>query len=540
MAKITVVGSGASGIHFALSALKKGHQVTMLDVGYSPPASVNPDDTYAELKEKLADPVVYFLGKNFESVIPPDFDQEIYEFPPHKMVIFKIVPGFRYHSTGFDPLFSFARGGLAEAWTGGCYPFSEKDLEHFPFDFNEIKPYYEEVARRIGVIGDDDDLAAFFPLHKYLLPPLELDEHSKLLYDHYEKNRARFQKKMGVFMGRSRIATLSQAQGDRKACDYSGRCLWGCPTDSLYVPSLTLKECLTYDNFQYLPGVLVRYFKYDSRNRITKVVVDYIDENSTGELAVDNLVLGAGTLSSTKIFLDSIYRHSGEIVKLGGLMDNRQVLVPFINLKMVGKNYNPDTYQYHQLAIGFESDDGDQYIHGQITTVKTALMHPAIQQIPLDLKMATFLTRNLHAALGVININFCDYRREENVVSIEPDHDSPDTQNTKLKIVYQPASEEKENIKAAMKKVKRFLRKLGVVVPPGMAHIRPMGASVHYSGTIPMTVEPQQRSVTPQGQCRDFENLFFVDGTSFSFLPAKNLTFTLMANAARVADKNFG
>ena len=90
-----------------------------------------------------------------------------------------------------------------------------------------------------------------------------------------------------------------------------------------------------------------------------------------------------------------------------------------------------------------------------------------------------------------------------------------------------------------MKRVKRFLRKLGVVVPPGMAHVRPMGASVHYSGTLPMTVDSQTRSITPLGKSRDFENLFFVDGTSFSFLPAKNLTFTLMANAARVADKNF-
>lgn len=539
MAKITVVGSGASGIHFALSALKKGHQVIMLDVGYSSPTIVNPDNSYTELKANLEDPVAYFLGKEFESVIPPDFDQEIYEFPPHKMFIFKIAPGFRFASTGFEPLFSFARGGLAEAWTGGCYPFNEKDLEPFPFDFKEIKPYYEEVAKRIGVIGDDDDMATFFPLHDYLLPPLELDEHSSLLYKNYEKKRIQFQKKFGVFMGRSRIATLSKDIGDRKACDYSGRCLWGCPSDSLYVPSLTLKECRKYDNFQYIPGVLVRYFKFNAQNRILKVVVEYLDKKSSGELDVDNLVLGAGTLSSTKIFMDSVYHHSGEILKLWGLMDNRQILVPFINLKMVGKDYNPDTYQYHQLAIGFESDNGSEYIHGQITTVKTALMHPAIQQIPLDLKMATFLTRNLHAGLGVININFCDYRREENFVSIEPVNDSTGKKNTILKIFYKPAIEEKENIKMIMKKVKRFLRELGVIVPPGMAHERPMGASVHYSGTLPMTSDSHKLSVTPNGQSRDFENLFFVDGTSFSFLPAKNLTFTLMANAARVADKNF-
>jgi choline dehydrogenase-like flavoprotein len=66
-----------------------------------------------------------------------------------------------------------------------------------------------------------------------------------------------------------------------------------------------------------------------------------------------------------------------------------------------------------------------------------------------------------------------------------------------------------------------------------------MGASVHYSGTLPMSKEPKPRTLSPNCKSHDFENLYIVDGTSFPFLPAKNLTFTLMANAARVADKEF-
>jgi choline dehydrogenase-like flavoprotein len=66
-----------------------------------------------------------------------------------------------------------------------------------------------------------------------------------------------------------------------------------------------------------------------------------------------------------------------------------------------------------------------------------------------------------------------------------------------------------------------------------------MGASVHYAGTIPMTREAAPFTATPEGRSRDFQNLWFVDGTTFPFLPAKNLTFTLMANAARIADRAF-
>jgi choline dehydrogenase-like flavoprotein len=45
----------------------------------------------------------------------------------------------------------------------------------------------------------------------------------------------------------------------------------------------------------------------------------------------------------------------------------------------------------------------------------------------------------------------------------------------------------------------------------------------------PFTVSPECRSW-------DYDNLIVADGATFPFLPAKNLTFTLMANAVRVAE----
>ncbi|MCK4890948.1 MAG: hypothetical protein KAS97_13515, partial [Candidatus Aminicenantes bacterium] len=65
MSRITVVGSGPSGVHFALSLLKKGHDVEMIDVGFSGEVPVNPNDSFNELKDNLEDPVKYFLGENF-------------------------------------------------------------------------------------------------------------------------------------------------------------------------------------------------------------------------------------------------------------------------------------------------------------------------------------------------------------------------------------------------------------------------------------------------------------------------------------------
>jgi choline dehydrogenase-like flavoprotein len=57
---------------------------------------------------------------------------------------------------------------------------------------------------------------------------------------------------------------------------------------------------------------------------------------------------------------------------------------------------------------------------------------------------------------------------------------------------------------------------------------------VHYAGLLPMTRTAEPLTTSPDGRSRDFENLYLVDGVTFPFLPAKNITFTLMANAVRI------
>jgi len=532
--KVTVIGSGPSGIHFALSLLKKGYSVDMLDVGFSGVSPVNPKDSFNELKDNLDDPVKYFLGENFEAVVGTD-SSSVYEFPPHKQYIFDNPEDYKMELHGFEPHVSFARGGLAEAWTGGSYPYNDSDLKDFPFNYSDIEPFYNEIAERIGIIGLDDDLTRFFPFHKNLMSPLDLDEHSRLLFEKYEKNKEKLNKKFGMYLGRSRIATLSSDKGSRKKCDYSGRCQWGCPSDSLYVPSLTLNECLTYRNFNYINGILVKYFEYDSKKNITSVIGFDLEKKEERRFKIKTLALAAGTIASSRIFLESLRKEEGKIIKLSGLMDNRQILAPFINLQMIGKQFDPDTYQYHQLAVGIDMENPEEYIHGQITTLKTGMMQPPFQSMPLDFKTGIYLGRHLHSSLGVVNINLYDTRRKENYLTLSEDNGG----GSRLVINYKPPENEKETIKFSLKKIGKFFGKLGAVVPMFQVQLRPMGASVHYSGTIPMSEKKQPMTVSPNCRSNDFSNLYIVDGSTFPFLPSKNITFTLMANAARIAESEF-
>ena len=536
MDEITIVGSGASGVHFALSLLRKGYRVTMFDVGYKSPQPIYPNDSFNELKRKINDPVKYFLGEEYQALIFRNSDSEYYGFPPSKDYIFRSIPNNEVRNIGFKPLLSFAQGGLAEAWTGGCYPFTDDDLKDFSFSYEDIKPHYEEVSRRIGVTGVEDDLVDYFPYHNGLMNPTELDEHAQLILMKYEERKDYLNNKLGLYLGRSRTAVLSEDKNERRKCNSNGRCLWGCPTNALYTPSITLKECMSYSNFNYLMGNYVSHFKFNSGNRITSIVTHSLKKRDKIEYKVNKLILAAGTLSSSRIFLNSIYFNSGNIIRLKGLMDNRQIMAPFLNTKMIGRKFNPKAYQYHQLAIAMREENCQNNVHGLITTLKTALFHPIIQSVPFDSRTSVFLFRNVHAALGVVNINLSDTRRESNYLTIEHDNENafPD-----LLIHYKPEKDEKVRIKRSMSRFKKALCKLGCFVISGMEHIRPMGASVHYSGTIPMSNKKGPYTTSEYCENNEFKNLFHVDGTSFPFLPAKNLTFTLMANAVRVAETVF-
>ena len=536
MNTIVVVGSGPSGVHFTLSALKKGYDVLMVDVGTQKSMQPNPEDSLNDLKGSLSDPVEFFLGKDFEAVLYPGSAGEYYGFPPNKRYVFSKPKQFQVEEQGFTSLSSFAQGGLAEAWTAGVYPFNNEELSDFPFSYKDIEPFYNEVASRIGISGMKDDLAGFLPVHDRLMDPLELDQHSQTLLSKYEREKDYLNRQLGCYAGRARLAVLSRDKQTRKACTYRGRCLWGCPVDAFYTPSLTLRQCQRYSNFRYIPNHYISHFRVDKQNQITHVIAESVDAKTSTEFEVGTLVLAAGTLSTSRIVLDSIRINTGATVKLTGLMDNQQILIPFINLSMIGKPYRTESYQYHQLSLGFRGERPKEYIHALITTLKTALIHPLIHKNPLDLKSSLFIFRNLHAALGLVNVNLHDSRRDDNFVTIEANEAAS---HSKLLVKYSPENGRKTKIHSVVKRVRKALWRLGCIVPPRMVHVRPMGASVHYAGTIPMSAERKPLTVSPECQSHDFENLYIVDGTTFPFLPAKNITFTLMANAVRVAETAF-
>ena len=75
------------------------------------------------------------------------------------------------------------------------------------------------------------------------------------------------------------------------------------------------------------------------------------------------------------------------------------------------------------------------------------------------------------------------------------------------------------------------LRPLGPLFPA-----TPSGASAsHLVGGLPMSSAPEPGQCTPAGRLSGAERVYIVDGAVIPELPAQNATFTLMANAHRIA-----
>jgi len=531
MARHLVIGSGASGVHYALTVLERGDEVTLLDVGYERPTAPLPDATYTQLKERVDDPLTHFLGARVEYVVYPGPTSKPYGFPPDKAYVFRQPAAWSLQRQGFDPLVSFARGGLAEAWTGGSYELDERDLGAFPFSLGDLQPHYATVARRIGIGAERDDLARFSPMTADYDAPLPLDAHSAQLLAAYARRR-RSVNALGVYLGRSRVAVLTRPRGERAECTQLGRCLMGCPRESLYAPSYTLRELHRFPTFTYVPGVFVERILVDGSGSATGAMARELRTGVEQKFAGDRVVLAAGALATSRIYLSTLQHENGAAPELPGLMDNRHVMMPFVTPSRVGRDVEIASYQFHHLALGMRGSSPSDDVHGQITALKGAQVHPIVPSLPFDFRTSLAVFGRVRAALGTANFWLADTRREANVAHLRV---ANDTQH-QLVLSYGDDRSDLGRTHQAIAAIRKALRIIGAIAPKSQTAVLPRGSSVHYAGTLPMTDDERPHTCRADGSLRGFERLFVADGAAFSSLPAKNITFTLMANAVRIAD----
>src|SRR5262249_30256019 len=82
-----------------------------------------------------------------------------------------------------------------------------------------------------------------------------------------------------------------------------------------------------------------------------------------------------------------------------------------------------------------------------------------------------------------------------------------------------------------------LLRKIGYQTHAALIQRPGMGAGIHYAGALPMRTRPGRYETDADGKLGGSKRVRVVDGAWFPRLPAKNLTYTIMANALRVGQR---
>ncbi|MBI4056122.1 MAG: GMC family oxidoreductase [Elusimicrobia bacterium] len=533
-----VIGSGPSGTQTALTLLKRGKRVELWDVGRKESPFPNPEATFHELKSVLQDPQEYFLGRNFETLLPPDAG-ELFRYPSARSFLLEESDTAWPFATGlFRPFISLAQGGLAAGWGANALSYDEDDLQDWPIHFSDLSDAYAETFRRIAVAGpQEDDLSSFFPGLRITQPAVHLSLHDQTLLKTYQNRRGRFQKKWGLHLGQARLAVVNDSHSTN-ACRYCGRCLWGCPYSALYNPAqVTLMECQKYPHFSYKGDRLVLSMEV-SQGKVTGVRYRDMLAGEERVEPCERVFLAAGALQSGAIFLRSLKNDervlSGQIrgTRTHSVMDTRVIKIPYLQLRSVGNGEESNQFQLNRLILAHrKSWDGawPSHIHGEVLSLNTLLYHPLVESIPLGSRASLKLFFHLKPALGVISLFFPDKQWKDNGLSLETAPDS--LTGDRVRVHYQEPDKKEEYIRNVVQDVRSAFVRMGCI-PWGGLKGRP-GAGIHYAGTIPMGEGPL--CVDTRGRSHAFENLYVADGAAFPSLPSKSITTTLMAHAIRVA-----
>ena len=165
------------------------------------------------------------------------------------------------------------------------------------------------------------------------------------------------------------------------------------------------------------------------------------------------------------------------------------------------------------------------------------MLFKLVKEMPLPPWAGLLVARLLVSSLSVVGVYHADSPNrgswlrlsrsdEEGGASVEVHH-TPDPGTERIRIRRE-------------KRLMALLRRLRYV-PLGAVRPR-WGTSMHYAGTIPISAgdAPDRLSTDRDYRLHGTRSVFVGDSSTWNYLPAKGLTFTIMANARKAAEHVIG
>lgn len=530
-ADLIIVGSGPAGANAAKAAVDEGNSVLMLDVGNHEPELEEsiPRDPFSVLRQSDYEQQRYFVGSTFESEADRNDRLGSHFTAPRAYITKDVRELLPVESETFFPVQSLALGGLGVGWGAGCQKYEPFELERAGMPPVEMTRYYDEVVRDIGVSGAvEDDTAPHILAPAFLQPPSEIDTNSRTILDLYQRRRSELLA-AGFKLGRDSLAMLTRPMSrpgiERGANPYTDMDFYGTADYSIYRPKYTIIELQQHRLFRYRGEALVQRFD-ESDDRVT---VTYMDR-STGTIHrafAKKLLLAAGAINSARIALRSRALYNARQPVLANPMH----YMPCINLRMLGRAAEDRRHSMGQLlAVYTPAHRLPEHVIIGTISYRSLLLYRIVRQMPLPPALGILLARTLVTSLTMMGVHHPEAASEEKWIELRQTSSSD-----VLVAGYNSSDRERALMKADLRGLVRCLWKLRCV-PLAIFATNP-GSSIHYAGTVPVSHDPPAASLTSdsRGKLNGNRHTYLADSASWTYLPAKGLTLTLMANARRIA-----
>ena len=517
--EVIIVGSGAAGTAAALQLTCRGIKPLILDVGITRPGNQPKVEGNLYGFRKLHDSFQLQIGNGFQNLLNVLARRDL----PAKL----ITPNACFVTQSaqemtpldeedFSAIQSFAKGGLANAWGAGLYRFTEEDLHGFPFQQKDLQQYYTDLTREIGVCGVEDDLAPFFGSADDLLPPLKLAYNSSKLYHNYLHRRDKLHN-AGFYLGRPRLGVLTEPRNGRPAFEYNNLEFWQ-ELPAIYTPLTTLEALILVGKVDYIPAIHVDCWSaIDKGIRVDGVRVGSDEVVSfTGK----RLVLAAGAINTAKIVLTTRNDYHTCLT----LLENPALQIPFVLPASAGRKLEVDAFGLVQLNMIWRSEEFGCTLQGSLMEITSPMRAEFFNRFPLSARANLSLIKYLLPSMILMQLYF--------PTSAQPSARLWLQENGRLRIQGQANQLDIRRLA----RLWRIFGRLNAWTHPRLVVRVPTGHAIHYAGTLPMKERPKEYECDPRGKLGGEAHVYVADSAVFTALPAKNMSFTMMANAMRIAD----
>ena len=471
------------------------------------------------------------------------------------------VPGEPYtraEGTKFDWWRARMLGGRTNHWGRISLRFGPHDFkgktrdglgEDWPISYEDLKPWYDEVDRLVGIFGSAEGLENH-PDGIFLPPP------KPRCWELLVKQAA---DKHQVTCIPSRLSILTRPHHGRNACHYCGQCNRGCAVNANFSSTnVLLMPALETGRLALITDAMAREVTLDSRGRADGIL--YIDKATRSERRVEAriVVLAASACESARILLNSkssrfpqgLANSSGAVGKY--LTDTTGADVGGFIPKMVDHvPHNEDGVGGAHLYMPWWLDNGSlDFPRGYHIEMWGGLGAPSygfmggIQHYPGGGGYGRQLKEDYRRYYGA-TIGFSG--RGEQIPSedcyCEIDPDVVDQWGIPvLRFHWKWTDYEINQVKHMHETFRALIREMGGDVWAPMPSkeddygISSGGSIIHELGTVRMGSTPDRSALNSDCQAWDVKNLFVTDGGPFVSQADKNLTWTIMALAWRTAE----